>query len=190
MPALRGVERVGGKFGTWRECIPKGREVDLRMPQVDRKQVESGRGAARLMHALVDASVDRYFPILDQIDEFVSDLEERVFINGDTSALHEIFHEDLGYAEEIRLDAFRRRPALANTMYLALLLTAPVLAEKPEWAGGKALEGGSWVVHHAPDVGGREGLGLGLSLVKHIIENEMLNGEVIRLDGAIRMAPK
>ena len=28
------------------------------------------------------------------------------------------------------------------------------------------------------------------SLVRHIFENEMLNGEVIRLDGAIRMAPK
>jgi NAD(P)-dependent dehydrogenase (short-subunit alcohol dehydrogenase family) len=28
------------------------------------------------------------------------------------------------------------------------------------------------------------------NLVKHIVENEMLNGEVIRLDGAIRMAPK
>ncbi len=28
------------------------------------------------------------------------------------------------------------------------------------------------------------------ALVKHIIENGMLNGEVIRLDGAIRMAPK
>ena len=27
-------------------------------------------------------------------------------------------------------------------------------------------------------------------LVKHIVENEMLNGETIRLDGAIRMAPK
>jgi len=27
-------------------------------------------------------------------------------------------------------------------------------------------------------------------LVKSIVENEMLNGEVIRLDGAIRMAPK
>ena len=26
-------------------------------------------------------------------------------------------------------------------------------------------------------------------LVKHIVENEMLNGEVVRLDGAIRMAP-
>lgn len=28
------------------------------------------------------------------------------------------------------------------------------------------------------------------ALVKHIIENEMLNGEVIRLDGALRMAPR
>jgi NAD(P)-dependent dehydrogenase (short-subunit alcohol dehydrogenase family) len=27
-------------------------------------------------------------------------------------------------------------------------------------------------------------------LARHILENEMLNGEVIRLDGAIRMAPK
>jgi len=28
------------------------------------------------------------------------------------------------------------------------------------------------------------------ALVEHIFENEMLNGETIRLDGAIRMAPK
>jgi len=28
------------------------------------------------------------------------------------------------------------------------------------------------------------------ALVQHVIENEMLNGEVIRLDGAIRMAPR
>ena len=28
------------------------------------------------------------------------------------------------------------------------------------------------------------------ALARHIVENEMLNGEVIRLDGAIRMAPK
>jgi NAD(P)-dependent dehydrogenase (short-subunit alcohol dehydrogenase family) len=27
-------------------------------------------------------------------------------------------------------------------------------------------------------------------LVKHIVENDMLNGEVIRLDGAIRLAPR
>jgi hypothetical protein len=28
------------------------------------------------------------------------------------------------------------------------------------------------------------------ALVRHIIENSMLNGEVIRLDGALRMAAK
>jgi NAD(P)-dependent dehydrogenase (short-subunit alcohol dehydrogenase family) len=28
------------------------------------------------------------------------------------------------------------------------------------------------------------------SLVRHVVENEMLNGEVIRIDGALRMAPK
>src|SRR5437667_416222 len=28
------------------------------------------------------------------------------------------------------------------------------------------------------------------ALVRHIVENEMLNGEVIRLDGALRMGPK
>jgi NAD(P)-dependent dehydrogenase (short-subunit alcohol dehydrogenase family) len=28
------------------------------------------------------------------------------------------------------------------------------------------------------------------ALVRHIVENEMLNGEVVRLDGAIRMAPR
>ena len=27
-------------------------------------------------------------------------------------------------------------------------------------------------------------------LVRHIFDNDMLNGEVIRLDGAIRLAPK
>ncbi|RYF66863.1 MAG: 3-hydroxyacyl-CoA dehydrogenase, partial [Comamonadaceae bacterium] len=27
-------------------------------------------------------------------------------------------------------------------------------------------------------------------LAKHIIENDMLNGEVIRLDGAIRLPPR
>jgi NAD(P)-dependent dehydrogenase (short-subunit alcohol dehydrogenase family) len=28
------------------------------------------------------------------------------------------------------------------------------------------------------------------ALAQHIVENEMLNGEVIRLDGAIRMGPR
>ena len=28
------------------------------------------------------------------------------------------------------------------------------------------------------------------ALVRHIVENQMLNGETIRLDGALRMAPR
>jgi magnesium transporter len=46
---------------------------------------------ARLMHALMDAEVDAYFPILDQIDEFVDGLEERVFANFEEGALRDIF---------------------------------------------------------------------------------------------------
>ena len=37
---------------------------------------------------------------------------------------------------------------------------------------------------------GGETLSRVAALVRHIIENPMLNGEVIRLDGAIRMAAK
>lgn len=46
---------------------------------------------ARLMHALMDAEVDAYFPILDQLDEFVDGLEERVFANFEEGALRDIF---------------------------------------------------------------------------------------------------
>ena len=49
------------------------------------------RGPARLMHAIVDASVDAYFPIVDQIDEFVDGLEERIFQRFDDSAMRDIF---------------------------------------------------------------------------------------------------
>ncbi len=49
------------------------------------------RGVERLMHAIIDAEIDAYFPIMDQIDEFVDGLEERVFKEFDRNALHEIF---------------------------------------------------------------------------------------------------
>lgn len=49
------------------------------------------RGPALLMHAIMDMSVDAYFPILDQIDEFVDGLEERVFVEFDETALRDIF---------------------------------------------------------------------------------------------------
>jgi Mg2+ and Co2+ transporters len=43
------------------------------------------------MHAVVDEAVNAYFPILDQLDEFMDGLEERVFAQFDQSALREIF---------------------------------------------------------------------------------------------------
>jgi magnesium transporter len=43
------------------------------------------------MHAIMDAMVDAYFPILDQVDDFVDGLEERVFARFDETALRDIF---------------------------------------------------------------------------------------------------
>jgi magnesium transporter len=48
-------------------------------------------GPARLMHAVVDAAVNAYFPIIDQIDHFMDGLEERVFATFDRDSLREIF---------------------------------------------------------------------------------------------------
>jgi magnesium transporter len=43
------------------------------------------------MHAIVDASVNAYFPIIDRLDEFMDGLEEKIFANFDQAALREIF---------------------------------------------------------------------------------------------------
>ncbi|HET8770531.1 MAG TPA: magnesium transporter CorA family protein [Gemmatimonadaceae bacterium] len=50
-----------------------------------------GRGPARLLHQILDGTVDAYFPIIDQLDEFVDGLEERVFVKFDQDALRDIF---------------------------------------------------------------------------------------------------
>jgi magnesium transporter len=49
------------------------------------------RGAERVMHAIMDSAIDAYFPLLDQVDEFINGLEDRVFKNFDQSALQDIF---------------------------------------------------------------------------------------------------
>lgn len=50
-----------------------------------------GRGADRMMHLILDAAVDAYFPLLDQIDDFIDGLEERVFEQFDDVVLRDIF---------------------------------------------------------------------------------------------------
>jgi magnesium transporter len=49
------------------------------------------RGAARLMHAILDGAVDAFFPILDQIDEFLDGLERRVFEQFEHVVLRDLF---------------------------------------------------------------------------------------------------
>lgn len=49
------------------------------------------RGVERLLHAVLDATIDAYFPILDQVDQFIDGLEERVFVNFDEHALRDVF---------------------------------------------------------------------------------------------------
>lgn len=50
------------------------------------------RGAERVMHAIMDAAIDAYFPLLGQIDDFIDNVEERVFHQFDQTALNDIFH--------------------------------------------------------------------------------------------------
>jgi NAD(P)-dependent dehydrogenase (short-subunit alcohol dehydrogenase family) len=59
----------------------------------------------------------------------------------------------------------------------------PMLAGLPEEARAKLAEG----IPHPHRLGRPEEFGF---LVRHIVENPMLNGEVIRLDGALRMPPR
>jgi magnesium transporter len=49
------------------------------------------RGVDRVAHAIMDSSVDAYFPLLDKMDDFVDGLEQRVIIEFDQAALPDIF---------------------------------------------------------------------------------------------------
>jgi magnesium transporter len=58
---------------------------------LQRKPELVAHGPARLMHAIVDQAVDAYFPIIDQLDEFMDTLEEKIYGNFDQNALREVF---------------------------------------------------------------------------------------------------
>ncbi len=49
------------------------------------------RSAARLMHAILDGAVDAFFPILDQVDEFLDGIERRVFEQFEQLVLRDLF---------------------------------------------------------------------------------------------------
>jgi magnesium transporter len=49
------------------------------------------RGAARLQHTIMDESIDAYFPVLEQVDEFIEGLEAELFERERASELRSIF---------------------------------------------------------------------------------------------------
>jgi magnesium transporter len=58
---------------------------------LQRKPELVAHGPARLMHAIVDQAVDAYFPIIDQLDEFMDTLEEKIYGAFDQNALRDVF---------------------------------------------------------------------------------------------------
>lgn len=65
--------------------------IDQTREVLEKKPELVSAGPSRLMHAVVDEAVNAYFPILDQLEEFMDTLEEKVFAAFDQSALREIF---------------------------------------------------------------------------------------------------
>ncbi len=65
--------------------------VDSTADMLRRKPELAARGPARLMHTIVDQAIDAYFPIIDQLDEFMDGLEERIFASFDQSSLRDVF---------------------------------------------------------------------------------------------------
>jgi magnesium transporter len=49
------------------------------------------RGVEMLLHGVVDAAVDHYLPMVDQVDVIVDDLEERVFGKHETGSIEDVF---------------------------------------------------------------------------------------------------
>lgn len=65
--------------------------IDLLRSQIQESPDLLIRGPGGIAHMAMDRAVDAYFPVLDQLDEFVDDLEQRVFGQFDEKLLQEIF---------------------------------------------------------------------------------------------------
>ncbi len=64
--------------------------VEEMADRVQRSPDVLARGAERQLHAMLDAAVDAYFPVIDQVDALLDDLEVRVVERFDETALPDI----------------------------------------------------------------------------------------------------
>ena len=49
------------------------------------------RGVERVLHAILDDTIDNFFPVLNKIDDFIDGIEQRVFEQFDEAALRDLF---------------------------------------------------------------------------------------------------
>ncbi len=64
--------------------------IEEMVDRVTRSPDVLGRGADRMLHAMMDMAVDAYFPVMDKVDELLDGLEERVVASFDEKALGDI----------------------------------------------------------------------------------------------------
>lgn len=81
---------LGDKFLVTARCGSTSALDGILKIAATRPQLLAG-GPARLLHLVLNEAVDEFFPILDRIEEFLDDLEERVFGNYDQASLRDIF---------------------------------------------------------------------------------------------------
>ncbi len=76
-------------FTVHRRPLPPIDDVCKRLPN-DRRLLE--RGPDFLLYTIVDQMVDAHFPLIEQIEEAVDDLQDRIFENAEDSHLDELLH--------------------------------------------------------------------------------------------------
>lgn len=66
--------------------------ITMAAQQMRRSPEFMARGVERVLHLVLDETIDGFFPILDEIDKFLDTIEERVFVDFDETALRDIFN--------------------------------------------------------------------------------------------------
>lgn len=74
------------------------------------------KGVDFLFYRILDALVDSYFPLLDRLDDFVDEQEEKVVLAESTNILHIIFHT------KQKLTHFRKETSQLRGMFESLSL--------------------------------------------------------------------
>jgi len=81
---------LGGNALVTVHALPSAAVTEMR-DRLGRSPDVLQRGVEMVLHGIVDHTVDAYLPLVDQVDDIVDELEERIFDKFDDAAIHEIF---------------------------------------------------------------------------------------------------